>query len=52
MQWMAEGAQGSQNPGRVIKNLNAVVTNVKLVVSTPNTGAGVTNQASVLCLQL
>jgi hypothetical protein len=38
------GANSSRNPGKVIKTLNALVTDAKPVVSPPNTGAGVANQ--------
>jgi hypothetical protein len=44
MRWTAKGGHGSNTPGKVIKNLNALVENLKPVVSPPSTGAGVTNQ--------
>jgi hypothetical protein len=44
MRWTAEGTHGGNTPGKVIKNLNALVENLKLVISPPSTGAGVTNQ--------
>ncbi len=31
MQWTSEGAHGSRNPGKVIKNLNAIAMDVKPV---------------------
>jgi hypothetical protein len=44
MRWTAKGTRGGNIPGKVIKNWNALVDNLKPVISPPSTGAGVTNQ--------